>query len=92
MPGTPDFCFRRERLAVFLDGCFWHGCRVCRRRPASNVAYWTAKIVRNRERDARVSSELRALGWRVLRIWEHELKSPEAVIKRLRQRLSSSRR
>jgi len=71
--GKPDFIFRRERLALFVDGCFWHGCPRCYRRPKSNRKFWDAKIARNRERDRKVSRELRRLGWRVIRIWEHDL-------------------
>jgi DNA mismatch endonuclease, patch repair protein len=71
--GRPDFLFRKSRLALFVDGCFWHGCPRCYRRPKSNQKFWDAKIARNRERDREVSRELRRLGWRVVRIWEHDL-------------------
>lgn len=73
LPGRPDFSFPAQRIAVFLDGCFWHGCPKCRRVPASNTDYWTAKIRRNRLRDRRISTILRRDGWHVLRIWEHEI-------------------
>lgn len=66
-----DVAFTRPRVAVFIDGCFWHGCAEHCRMPASNVAYWQAKIARNRARDARVDAALAAAGWRVVRIWEH---------------------
>ncbi len=72
--GKPDFVFQRERLIVFVDGCFWHGCRRCYRRPASHRGYWDAKVLRNRERDNNVGLTLRKSGWLVLRIWEHDLK------------------
>ena len=71
--GKPDFLFRRNRLALFVDGCFWHGCPSCYRRPKSNRKFWDAKIARNRERDRQVSRELRRLDWQVVRIWEHDL-------------------
>ena len=71
--GKPDFSFREKRLAVFVDGCFWHGCPRCYSRPKSNRKFWDAKIARNRERDREVTLELRRLGWRVIRIWEHDL-------------------
>jgi DNA mismatch endonuclease (patch repair protein) len=71
--GKPDFAFRRERLAVFVDGCFWHGCPRHCKIPAGNRAFWTKKLSANRERDRRVNRELRRLGWRVIRIWEHDL-------------------
>jgi DNA mismatch endonuclease, patch repair protein len=69
----PDFAFTRARLAVFVDGCFWHGCPRCGRRPATNVAYWTAKLDRNIARDAEQTARLENAGWRVLRLWGHEV-------------------
>jgi DNA mismatch endonuclease (patch repair protein) len=77
----PDVVFTRRRLAVFLDGCFWHGCPEHCRLPASNREYWTAKIGRNRERDVRISATLEATGWQVVRAWEHEC--PERVVERV---------
>jgi DNA mismatch endonuclease (patch repair protein) len=71
--GKPDFVFRKFKLAVFVDGCFWHGCPKCYRRPASNRKYWDGKIVQNKSRDKLVNHQLQKLGWRVLRIWGHEL-------------------
>lgn len=71
--GKPDFVFRKAKVCVFVDGCFWHGCPKCYRNPSSNSAYWAAKIERNRARDKKVSKPLRHDGWRVLRVWEHEL-------------------
>lgn len=76
LPGKPDFVFRSRRVAIFLDGCFWHGCPRCYRLPQDNRAYWKKKLIGNCRRDRRRSRELRSLGWRVLRIWEHALKSP----------------
>ena len=81
--GKPDFVFRAERVAVFVDGCFWHGCRACQRVPSSNVGYWDSKIARNRKRDRSVTARLRRDGWKVLRIWEHRLKSLEPIVKRI---------
>ena len=74
LPGKPDFVFRARKLCVFVDGCFWHGCPKCYRRPASNQDYWDSKVQRNKARDGDVNRELRARGWRVLRIWEHQLR------------------
>jgi DNA mismatch endonuclease, patch repair protein len=73
LPGRPDFVFRRERLAIFVDGCFWHGCKRCYRRPSSNQKYWDAKIEGNRARDRKVTRRLRMEGWSVIRIWHHDL-------------------
>lgn len=72
--GKPDFVFRKTRIAVFIDGCFWHGCPKHCRMPATNRDYWDRKIGRNLERDKKVKRELRKAGWTVVRVWEHELK------------------
>ena len=80
LPGRPDFVFRAARLAVFVDGCFWHGCRWHCRMPKSRGAYWNPKIDRNKTRDKAVRSLLRSQGWRVLRIWEHSLCNPDRVL------------
>ncbi len=81
--GHPDIVFPTQKLAVFLDGCFWHGCPRCYRPPTSNVPFWSEKILKNRQRDKRTSRKLRALGWRVLRIWECELQRESWVLKQL---------
>jgi len=91
LPGKPDFVFRRERLAVFVDGCFWHGCPKHLRMPASNVVYWNAKIARNMARDRRVNADLRRAGWRVVRLWEHALAEPKRVAARLLRLLGRRR-
>lgn len=87
LPGAPDFVFRPERIAVFVDGCFWHGCPAHCRIPAANRPYWEAKIARNRARDVAVTRELRSRGWRVLRLWEHDLRRPARALARLRRML-----
>lgn len=71
--GNPDFVFPKERVALFVDGCFWHGCPKHATRPASNRAFWEKKFARNRIRDRLVTRTLKQLGWRVLRVWQHEL-------------------
>ncbi len=70
----PDFVFRAHRLAVFVDGCFWHGCPIHGTQPRQNAKFWREKIARNRARDRLVNRTLRAQGWRVLCIWGHALK------------------
>jgi len=87
--GKPDFTFRRERVAVFVDGCFWHGCPRYYRRPGSNRKYWDAKIAANRNRDRHVSRELRKLGWQVVRIWQHQLAQPARAADRVIRALES---
>ena len=71
--GRPDFTFRRQRLVVFVDGCFWHGCPKHSNMPANNREFWQKKLTGNKTRDRLVTRALRQGGWRVLRIWEHEL-------------------
>jgi len=69
---TIDIAFTRARLAVYIDGCFWHGCPVHATSPKVNRAWWVEKIAANRARDAAATEQLEALGWAVLRFWEHE--------------------
>ena len=73
LPGQPDFVFSKKRLAIFVDGCFWHSCPAHGQTPKSNVAFWSRKLRRNVERDAAVRRTLRRNGWEVVRVWEHEL-------------------
>jgi DNA mismatch endonuclease (patch repair protein) len=86
LPGRPDFVFRNQRLAVFVDGCFWHGCPRCYTPPRNNDEFWKSKFHRNRARDREVNQQLRKLGWRVIRIWEHDLvlKNETRLVARLR--------
>jgi DNA mismatch endonuclease (patch repair protein) len=70
MPGKPDFVFRVQKVAVFVDGCFWHGCPRHGRTPKTRVAFWTTKLARNAQRDRAVTRALRESGWVVLRVWE----------------------
>ncbi len=86
--GKPDFVFSREHLLVFVDGCFWHGCPRCHRPPSSNRAYWTKKVLRNRNRDLAVSDHLKRAGWHVIRVWEHELVQTDVVVRRISSRLN----
>lgn len=81
---TIDIAFTRARLAVYVDGCFWHGCPDHHRRPSTNAEWWHWKIGRNRERDRATNEQLAAAGWDVLRIWEHE--EPRASAERVHQR------
>jgi DNA mismatch endonuclease (patch repair protein) len=84
LPGNPDLFFPEQRVAVFLDGCFWHGCPDCGRLPSKNHAFWRAKIELNRERDARKALALVEAGYAVVRFWEHDLlASPKECVGRL---------
>ena len=87
LPGKPDFVFSRQKLAIFIDGDFWHGNPKNFRLPKSNVEYWKAKIARNQIRDGEVNRALRSLGWGVLRLWESDLRDEEIIIARLQRRL-----
>ena len=91
LPGRPDIVFPTERVAVFADGCFWHGCPAHYQQPATNASFWREKIGKNRQRDKEVNALLKSQGWKVLRFWEHELKSnaeacARQVIKTLKAR------
>jgi DNA mismatch endonuclease (patch repair protein) len=85
-----DFVFRKARVAVFVDGCFWHGCPEHGRIPKDPTGYWGVKLRRNSERDRRNDEELAKQGWTVLRFWEHE--EPERVAAVVEARVRRSRR
>jgi DNA mismatch endonuclease (patch repair protein) len=89
--GVPDFVFDEERVAIFVDGCFWHGCSHCYRRPHSSSEYWDAKVQGNMARDKRVRAKLRRNGWSVIRVWEHELSEPKRAITRIERKLKEKR-
>lgn len=89
--GSPDLVFLRQKVAVFVDGCFWHRCPRCYRPPSSNVEFWRSKAQGNVDRDRKVDSELATAGWSVIRIWEHDIRQdPEAVVKEVCGILSGS--
>lgn len=85
--GKPDFIFRKARLAVFIDGCFWHSCPEHLTIPKNNNEFWEKKLDSNKERDKIVSSELQKKGWKVIRIWEHELRNKDKIVKRILKEL-----
>ena len=72
--GKPDFYFPQKGIAVFVDGCFWHGCHRCGHVPKTNRPFWTAKLMRNRQRDITTSRHLRSRNIVVLRFWEHDVR------------------
>lgn len=90
-----DVLFPRHRVAVFVDGCFWHGCSEHFRPPKTNREWWIEKIEDNVRRDIRATSELSARGWNVLRFWEHQLATEEDVavaLKKVRSELDGAMR
>ena len=89
--GRPDFIFRSVRLAIFVDGCFWHGCVKHSSIPASHEDFWQKKLLANKRRDKLVNRTLRARGWRVLRLWGHDLSHGNRLnlLRRLRRAITS---
>lgn len=92
LAGSPDIIFPGRKIVVFIDGCFWHGCPEHYTLPENNRQFWERKLAANLARDAEVNRELHALGWEVVRIWEHELrrKSFEHVVSRIAELVRST--
>lgn len=89
LSGTPDFCFPDAKVAVFVDGCFWHGCPKHYKAPKTNKRFWRERVEKNIRRDRRVDRQLRKAGWSIIRIWEHELRNPSGRLEsRLRRALA----
>ena len=83
LPGSPDFVYRKARVAVFVNGCFWHRCPVCNLNvPKTNPEFWQRKFARNIERDRLVKGELERAGWYVMQIWEHEVRADPSTVAR----------
>ena len=89
-PGRPDIKLTGYNILIFVDGCFWHGCRLHLRRPKSNKSFWNEKIKSNIERDIKNKRLLLKRGYQVIRIWEHETLKPMTLEKRLRRALKES--
>ena len=84
--GKPDFADRKRKIAVFIDGCFWHKCPKCYREPKTRRDFWLPKIEKNVGRDKKVNRELKKKGWNVIRIWEHEVKKNQIkVIRKIKK-------
>lgn len=84
LTGKPDFTFYKQKVVVFVDGCFWHCCPKHSNMPVNNRAFWKKKLTANKSRDRVVNNALRKQGWRVIRIWEHTLtKAPDHCIQRI---------
>lgn len=89
--GKPDFVFRKSRIAVFVDGCFWHGCPRHLKMPSNNRAFWKRKLTGNRRRDRLVNRVLRRRGWCVIRVWGHDLtKNPQRCIERIKAQVEAN--
>jgi DNA mismatch endonuclease (patch repair protein) len=89
LPGKPDFYFPEVRLAVFVDGCFWHGCPQCGHVPKTNTEFWASKLQRNVLRDRMNRQRLRQHGIGSIRIWEHAMRTPEMLDRTVRRLLSA---
>lgn len=83
--GNPDFAHVRARIAVFINGCFWHGCRLHYKAPKANWRFWKEKVTYNMKRDGRAAARLRKGGWSCITLWEHDVrKSPGKCLKRVK--------
>ena len=78
--GNPDISFPQAKIAIFIDGCFWHGCPTCYIAPTTSKNYWKEKLTRNQKRDKDVTYLLSESGWKVIRFWEHEMKETKGPI------------
>jgi DNA mismatch endonuclease, patch repair protein len=84
LPGKPDIVFTKKKIAIFIDGCFWHKCPVDFQEPETRKEFWMKKIQTNIDRDKKVNEQLKNDGWTVIRIWEHEIrKEPEKAVKKI---------
>jgi len=86
--GKPDFTFWKQRVVVFVDGCFWHVCPLHETKPKNNAEFWGKKLGANKTRDELVITSLQKKGWIVIRIWEHEFKEPDSIVKRIKTTLT----
>lgn len=88
LPGKPDLVFTKNKLAVFIDGCFWHKCPKCFVRPVTRSKFWEEKIKNNVRRDKQINKVILSLGWQILRFWEHEInRNPGKVVKKIAKKL-----
>jgi DNA mismatch endonuclease (patch repair protein) len=91
LPGKPDIVFTKKKIAIFIDGCFWHKCPICFKEPETRNEFWMKKIQSNIDRDKKVNAQLKTEGWTILRLWEHEIrKDPENAVKKIITIISKS--
>jgi DNA mismatch endonuclease (patch repair protein) len=84
IPGIPDISNKSKKVAIFIDGCFWHGCSVCYKEPRTNVDYWRNKILQNKQRRVLVVSKLQKDDWKILQFWEHQvIQDAKGIVKEI---------
>jgi DNA mismatch endonuclease, patch repair protein len=86
-----DIAFPSDKIAVFVDGCFWHGCPFHSHIPKSNIEYWKPKLEKNIQRDKDKNERLRSAGWTVIRFWEHEMKNVSPILEKINTALTGKR-
>jgi DNA mismatch endonuclease (patch repair protein) len=91
LPGKPDLVFPGSRVAIFVDGCFWHQCPIHKTSPKTNAEFWAAKLESNVRRDREVDAMLVREGWTVMRIWQHELKDLTTVVERVERTVAKAK-
>ena len=92
LPGKPDIVFVKKKIAIFVDGCFWHKCPVCFQEPATRKEFWMKKIQSNVKRDEKVNELLKNDEWNVIRFWEHDVrKKPDEIVKKISEILEKSK-
>lgn len=91
LPERPDFLFAADKLAIFVDGCFWHSCGQCGHLPRTRSGFWREKFQLTKVRDDLATRSLQSRGYRVLRLWEHELVEPTKALRRIRLFLNSNK-
>jgi DNA mismatch endonuclease (patch repair protein) len=91
LPGKPDIVFTKKKIAIFIDGCFWHKCPACFQEPETRKEFWMKKIQSNVDRDKKVNEQLKADGWTILRFWEHDVrKNPDTIVKKISETIEKS--
>jgi DNA mismatch endonuclease (patch repair protein) len=91
LPGKPDIVLTKKKIAIFVDGCFWHKCPFCFQEPETRKEFWMKKIQSNVDRDKRVNKQLKDDGWTILRFWEHDVrKNPDAIVKKVSEIIEKS--
>ncbi len=91
LSGNPDFACKTKKIAIFVDGCFWHKCPSCFRPPKSHKRYWGSKINGNIKRDRKINAQYRKNGWKVIRVWEHQLcNNRDIIVKMILREIENS--